>query len=267
MTPKKLLIIGVLTLTILLSGVAVYTALKLYKIGTKPSEEEATKKTTRVYEEKETAPAPEIYQQEEETGGVCELTFTVQPEDLACWSECTTNDQCIAVNSAYQCLTVNEVSRCANPDCPTEEDCLCPEASPSPSPSPSPAPPGCWETCVQSPDNCPSSMTCQNVNGTLRCVNPTCPTEENCICPSPSPSPTPTPSPSPSPYYPSPSPSPYTPSPSPVALVTPAAPTPPPAPAVPAAPPAPQLPEAGFLSPTIIFSIGGIALVLLGLLL
>jgi hypothetical protein len=62
-----------------------------------------------------------------------------------------------------------------------------PSASPPPSPSPSPSPeptppPECWDTCT-SDSQCSSSLKCQSVSGTFRCVNPSCPEESDCICP------------------------------------------------------------------------------------
>jgi hypothetical protein len=54
-----------------------------------------------------------------------------------------------------------------------------PVAEPTPTPTP-PPPPGCWETCT--PGTCPSGLECQDQDG-LRCVNPACPSEENCECP------------------------------------------------------------------------------------
>lgn len=57
-----------------------------------------------------------------------------------------------------------------------------PVAEPTPTPTPTP-PLGCWETCT--PGTCPQEpqdLECQDVGG-LRCVNPACPSEENCECP------------------------------------------------------------------------------------
>ena len=60
------------------------------------------------------------------------------------------------------------------------------EASPVPSEEASPAPistppPGCWNTCVTD-TQCGSSLSCLDVNGVKRCVNPSCPTESDCVC-------------------------------------------------------------------------------------
>ncbi len=47
----------------------------------------------------------------------------------------------------------------------------------------------CWSDCTSLP--CPEGLTCQDVSGTKRCVNPTCPTDQDCTCDQ-NPTPTPT---------------------------------------------------------------------------
>ncbi len=48
-----------------------------------------------------------------------------------------------------------------------------------------PPPPGCWETCTNDGDcpKTPNVLLCQDVAGAKRCVNPVCPSQENCECP------------------------------------------------------------------------------------
>lgn len=77
---------------------------------------------------------------------------------------------------------------------PSEEESPSPspsekeEASPSPSErsvvlSPSPATlPECWSPCTGD-DQCPNTLRCIQTAGTLRCVNPYCPEESDCVCP------------------------------------------------------------------------------------
>lgn len=43
--------------------------------------------------------------------------------------------------------------------------------------------PVCNQTCASAGATCGDGSTCQSVGGTLTCVNPTCPTESDCICP------------------------------------------------------------------------------------
>jgi len=50
---------------------------------------------------------------------------------------------------------------------------------------------GCWSECESLP--CPKELVCQPVDGVKRCVNPSCPTEQDCICPENTPTPTLTP--------------------------------------------------------------------------
>jgi hypothetical protein len=42
--------------------------------------------------------------------------------------------------------------------------------------------PSCYETCTETPDNCPSGLECQTIGGELLCVDPDCPEEEDCTC-------------------------------------------------------------------------------------
>jgi hypothetical protein len=54
----------------------------------------------------------------------------------------------------------------------------------TPTPTPTPVP-GCWETCTEDVD-CPKTpdvLLCQDVEGTKRCVNPVCPSQNTCECP------------------------------------------------------------------------------------
>jgi len=135
-----------------------------------------------------------------------------------------------------------------------------PEPSPEPTPvpecilafaiaSPTPTPvPECWNTCTTNED-CPQDLECQTVDQVDRCVNPDCPEEVDCVCPTPTPTPTPTGTPSPT----------ATPTPGPTTTPTPVAEaTPTPVAVV-------ELPKAGILSPTFFTILGGVVLVLLGL--
>ena len=112
-----------------------------------------------------------------------------------------------------------------------------PSASPSPSPSPISPSYGCWDQCNYN-YQCLSNLECLEVNNVNRCVNPSCREETDCVCSEYLPSP----SPSPVTYVPGESPS------SPQQLPQ-------------------ELPEAGVLSPTLFFAIGGLLLIGLGLLL
>ena len=56
------------------------------------------------------------------------------------------------------------------------------EAPPTPTPTPLP---GCWGICTEDADcpKTPNVLMCQDIGGTKRCVNPACPSQENCECP------------------------------------------------------------------------------------
>ncbi|HUV42772.1 MAG TPA: hypothetical protein VMY36_02580 [Patescibacteria group bacterium] len=108
----------------------------------------------------------------------------------------------------------------------------------------------CYDACTVDTD-CPQNFGDDEVDLVCDedeniCVNESCSDEDDCVCPEESHTPTPTPSPSPSVAgSPVPSPS-LVPSPSPQQV---------------------ELPEAGIISPTILATLGGIILVLIGLLL
>jgi len=55
---------------------------------------------------------------------------------LSCLNKCETNDDC---DEGLICGEIEGVKRCIKYECPEENDCSCPEASPSPMPSPSPS--------------------------------------------------------------------------------------------------------------------------------
>ena len=152
---------------------------------------------------------------------------------------------------------------------PTATPTPTPTPTPTLTPTPTPTPiPECWQTCVTDND-CPQDLVCQAVNEEKRCVNPKCPEEENCQCPTPTSTPAPTSTPIPPTATPQPTTAPQataTPQPTtvyvqrptsvPLAQAPTAAPTPP-----------TELPEAGSLWPTIGVTIGGIILGIIGLLL
>jgi len=71
---------------------------------------------------------------------------------------------------------------------PTPTPMPTPTGSPGPTPTPTPGP-QCWGSCSSSSD-CPSSLTCQDILGSKRCVNPNCTDDSDCSCPSSTPTPT-----------------------------------------------------------------------------
>jgi hypothetical protein len=133
-----------------------------------------------------------------------------------------------------------------------EEPCVLEFEVPTLTPTPSIPVPECWDECT---DECSGDLVCQDVSGTKRCVNESCPEEEDCECPGATPTPTPTPGPTATP----------TPTPTPGLTSTPTPTSPPPPPGVTLTPtPTPvELPSAGISLPTIGVLLGGILLVAL----
>ncbi|NMC35539.1 hypothetical protein GYA49_00680 [Candidatus Beckwithbacteria bacterium] len=168
-----------------------------------------------------------------------------------CYQECNNKDEC---PDSLSCQSVDGVMRCINSSCPTSESCSCPgcyEECDSSEDCPDSLTcksingvnrcvnndcplqtdcscPDCWGEC-NNDDECSGSMTCEEINGTKRCVNPSCNEESDCTCSTPTPTATPTDTPQP--------------------------------------PKAPELPKAGGLPPTFLFTLGGVVLVAIGLLL
>lgn len=202
MENKKLVTILILITTVILAGIALFTALKLYQINqgrALPSASPVVKKSVE--------PSAEEPLQEVVIGaGICELTFTV---------------------------TVSPPPSGSPSPSPSRSPSPLPSQLPSPSPSTASQ---CWDTCTYD-SQCPGSLVCRDVSGANRCVNDNCPAESDCVCLTTS-SPNPSVSPSPS------------------SLVSEASTV-----------PTQALPEAGFVSPTVVFSVGGLLLLLLGLLL
>jgi hypothetical protein len=116
--------------------------------------------------------------------GTLDFYVGVDPDNL-----CTDGEHC-----GTETITPVSPSPSLSPS-PSPEESPSPspsaEESPGPSPSdrtitlPSPSPsalPGCWDTCT-SDSQCSSSLRCIQTGGTMRCANPYCPDESDCICP------------------------------------------------------------------------------------
>jgi len=148
---KKWMLWGLIGFTVILLATAVFLFLQIRK----PETEEALP-SVRETETEEVLPSVE----QVETEGVCELKFTV------------------------------EASPSPSPSVsPSPSPSASPSPSPSVSPSPTPSPPPtCYDECETNAD-CAGDLICDDVNGTLRCVNYECPEESDCICPGASPSP------------------------------------------------------------------------------
>jgi hypothetical protein len=185
--------------TIILAGVAIFTAIRLYQTrqGTVtpnlPSSQPAaainTACQTLSFTISTPTPSPTP-------------TITPSPTPVPqCGSSCTTPSDCPIGMTCSSGL-------CRRTSCTSAVNCICATATPSPSPTPtitpSPTPvPQCGSSCTTNA-NCISGMSC---SGGI-CRNTSCTSSANCICATATPTPTPTPSPTPSPIAVVPTPSP-----------------------------------------------------------
>lgn len=145
---NKFVNIGVIIATVVLAGIAIFTAIRLYQLRSQPV-------------------APNVPSSEPAAAGAaCTLTFTItlptatptkspsptptptkspsptptkspSPSPTAnpqCNTACTSNSQC---PSQYICYipTGSTSGNCRNAQCLTKTDCQCPTASPSPTPT------------------------------------------------------------------------------------------------------------------------------------
>lgn len=121
--------------TLILAVIAIITATKLYQIGKEPVAPTVPRPAPAVatpIPTLEPTPVPECTLK----FVVAELTPTPTPTLIPeCWNACDINDDCPEVLS---CQIVDETKRCVNSDCPEEEDCVCPEATPTPTSTPGP---------------------------------------------------------------------------------------------------------------------------------
>jgi len=229
--------------TIVLGGIAVFTAVKLYQIGKKPIAP--------------TAPLPAPAQEITATPTLPPCTFsiciasptptatitptstptptgqptpTITPTSVtptpitSCYNECSSDSDC---RSGLLCQLVEGIKRCVNTNCPSEPDCTCNL--------------NCWDICGH-PSECDRTSDCRQIGNVKRCVHNSspsaCDTEAEC-CELPT-SPPPTNTPTSKPRQPAATPTTYV------------------APVV--------VPEPGFTLPTIGAIIGGITLLILSLL-
>jgi len=214
----------------------------------------------------------EIYQSEQT---VCEVSFVLPQLATA-----TPTVSPTATATVRPTATPTIIPTATPTTRPTSTATVRPTATPTVTPTPQPE---CYQSCFQSingDDNCPSNLVCKSVNGEYICVNNTCPQNQTCTCSatptptataSPTPNPTPTPTPQPGCYDSCSSDSDCPndllcrsvnnvnkcldincPSESDCTCNT-------------TTPKEPELPKAGGIPPTIIFALGGIIIVLLGL--
>lgn len=182
---SKLATIGIIVVTIILAGVAIFTA-------------------KRLYDTRDQAVAPNVPSSKPAAAG--ELCGGIQGLG------CPTGEVCVYSNGRIVPSNPDETGTC---QVRGEHGALCqlsfsiasPSPSPTPTPtrSPSPSPtaspvPLCNSVCNETSD-CPSSMICHIPSGSTagNCRNTSCTSATNCVCATATPSPTPTRTPSPTP--------------------------------------------------------------------
>lgn len=94
-------------------------------------------------------------------GATCDTTNCTQVTPASCNNTCDANTPC---SSGLTCVS----GACRNPSCTAQTGCVC--ATPTPTPTPAPtAAPGCGDTCTAS-SQCPTDHTCSG----NKCVLTTC---------------------------------------------------------------------------------------------
>lgn len=185
---KNLVTLIIVLATVVLAGVAIFTAIRLYQL-----------RQTNVAPNAPTShPAAAS-----SNASTCQLAFTLTVASSSpsatptltptptpppqCNNLCTTPSDC---PSGMTCSG----GYCRNTSCTGESSCICATATPTGTPTPTPTTPGvtptptpvpqCGNTCNSNSD-CPSSMICY----TGVCRNPSCTTSGNCICATATPTP------------------------------------------------------------------------------
>ncbi|HET7099216.1 MAG TPA: hypothetical protein VFI61_03225 [Patescibacteria group bacterium] len=172
--------------TLVLAGVAIFTAIRLYQLRSQPVAPNVPSSIPKAQEVTPTVPPSS-----------CVLTFSLvataspSPTPTAtpvpqCNDVCTTSAQC---SSGLTCNipTGATTGNCRNTQCLTEADCTCATATPTATPVPTPN--SCNGTCGSN-SNCANGLICSQGF----CRNPSCTTSANCAC-SGTPGPTGTPAP------------------------------------------------------------------------
>jgi len=173
---NKIVTIAIILTTLVLAGVAIFTAIRLYQTrNVAPTDSSA-------------AVGPKV----------CQLSFTITGPTASptatpqqCNSVCTNDNQC---NTGLKCIIVNSATgakRCRKPACPTKADCICSGTTATPTATPQ----QCNSVCTND-NQCNTGLKCIIVNsatGAKRCRKPACPTKADCICSGTTATPTATP--------------------------------------------------------------------------
>lgn len=102
------------------------------------------------------------------------------PSELVCDNACDPDNDLCPDPLACTWVDIYAGNRCRNPECSEENSCVCPEETPAPTPIYA----SCNEVCVQDNVFCSDPWECLQVGNILRCRNPDCREEDDCVCPS-----------------------------------------------------------------------------------
>lgn len=176
---SKVVTIVILLATLILAGIAIFTAVRLYQLRQQAVAPNAP-------ESKPAAATPSSCQA---------LTFTLTVTcNQTCGgltgTICPTGLVCIYSNGTTTAPNPDAQGNCRNPDCNTETDCVCgtgtptatPTSTPTGTPTPSGTPNSCNGTCG-SDSNCNSGLVCSGGY----CRNSSCTSETDCTCPTTTP--------------------------------------------------------------------------------
>jgi len=170
----------IILVTLVLAGIAVFTAVRLYNLRQQPVAPNVPSSFPKAEDDTGAGDATP-------TTSNCHRGFEVlvaTPIPLSCNKSCgIVADISTECGSGLSCVDVNTdpntvVLKCRNLECKGKIDCVCPTDSPATtSPAPSGAPNSCGGTCG-SDINCASDLFCYNGY----CRNPSCSGETDCAC-------------------------------------------------------------------------------------
>lgn len=197
---SKLTTIGIILVTVILAGVAIFTAKRLYD----------TRDTAVAPNVPSSRPAAQVVPTATASAIACALNFTIStptaspsptptrtpsPSPTAspvplCNSACSTTSDCPSGLSCY-IPSGATAGNCRNALCTSATNCVCATVTPTPTRTPSPTPvvtaspnPQCNSACTSN-SQCMSGMTCYIPSGSTsgNCRNTQCLTESDCTCP------------------------------------------------------------------------------------
>ncbi|KKP47637.1 MAG: hypothetical protein UR39_C0003G0039 [Candidatus Woesebacteria bacterium GW2011_GWA1_33_30] len=179
---NKIVTLGIIATTIVLAGIAIFTAIKLYQTkNVAPTDSNA-------------AAGPKV----------CKVSFTVTgptttptptaPPNIVCNSVCQQTTDCPTGLICYGAGPGPATSgRCRRQACTSKTNCIC--ATPTATATATATPKQCNSLCTAHTD-CTSNLRCLVVNSAdssaKRCRKETCSTETDCVCPGETPTATPT---------------------------------------------------------------------------